>query len=182
MISQTKWQTFSLSCVFVSAVLEGQIAVCSLLLLPVCFPLPPDSIRGYKRYLKELSWLHFLETTDSVGNLVLSLCDSEPAALRSVIYTVWAKLGKVVRMHFDLLCFALWFISEIEMVLFRIIFRAFEVGETRCGASRAASTLEMGHRDLFPVYVWSQRKAGNLSRVYCVQSACGCISADGSKI
>lgn len=44
-------------------------------------------------------------------------------------------------MHFDLLCFALWFISEIEMVLFRIIFRAFEVGETRCGASRAASTL-----------------------------------------
>lgn len=84
-------------------------------------------------------------------------------------------------MHFDLLCFALWFISEIEMVLFRIIFRAFEVGETRCGASRAASTLEMGHRDLFPVCVWSQRRVGH-SRVYCVQSACGCISADGSKI
>lgn len=89
MISRTKWQTFSLSCVFVSAVLEGQIAVCSLLLLPVCFLLPP--IRGYKRYLKELSWLHFLETTDSVGNLVLSLCDSEPAALRSVIYTSWSE-------------------------------------------------------------------------------------------
>lgn len=87
MISQTKWQTFSLSCVFVSAVLERQIAVCSLLLLPVCFLLHPDSIRGYKHYLKELSWLHFPETTDSVGNLVLSLCDSEPAALRAVIYT-----------------------------------------------------------------------------------------------
>lgn len=85
MISRTKWQTFSLSC------LRGADRCLSLLLLPVCFLLPSDSIRGYKHYLKELSWLHFLETTDSVGNLVLSLCDSEPAALRSVIYTSWSE-------------------------------------------------------------------------------------------
>lgn len=43
---------------------------------------------------------------------------------------------------------ALRFISKIEAVVFRFIFRAFEVRETCRDATRAASTLEMGHMDL----------------------------------
>lgn len=34
------------------------------------------------------------------------------------------------------------------MVVFRIIFGAFEVEETRCDAARPESALEMGRRDL----------------------------------
>lgn len=43
---------------------------------------------------------------------------------------------------------ALWFLSTTETVVFRFIFRAFEVRERCRDAARAAATLEMGQIDL----------------------------------
>lgn len=40
---------------------------------------------------------------------------------------------------------ALRFISKIETVVLGFIFRAFEVGKTRCEVVTPASPLEMGH-------------------------------------
>lgn len=46
--------------------------------------------------------------------------------------------------------------------MFRIIFGAFEVEETRCDAARPEPALEMGRRDLSfsGVCVWSRTKTG----------------------
>lgn len=56
---------------------------CEKELLPVYFLVSPDSIRPRRLHLEELNWLHFLETGGSVGNVVLSRCDTVPAALMS---------------------------------------------------------------------------------------------------
>lgn len=56
---------------------------CKKKLFPVYFLVSPDSIRPRRLHLEELNRLHFLETGGSVGNVVLSRRDTEPAALRS---------------------------------------------------------------------------------------------------
>lgn len=102
--------------------------------------------------------LSFLETEGSVGNVVLSQCDTEPAALKFIIYTP-SDFKEAKKMEEIFVCeqgrdmsaffvLALWLISTIETDVFRFIFRAFEVRETCCDAAGAASTLEMGHMDL----------------------------------
>lgn len=87
-----------------------------------------------------------------MGNVVLSLCDTELSALKSEIYTlslgdiyahreeekkrlvVWTMtcFWKELNVICVVFTFALRFISRIKTVPFRFIFRAFEVRETCC--------------------------------------------------